>query len=125
MIEPRMLWMLRPVERSITVSAPQWVAHTIFSTSVVIDEVTAEFADIGVDLCEEIPADDHRLGLRMIDVGRDDRPPARHFVAHEFRRHVIRDRRPEALAVTHGLFLPPLTPEVLADGNELHLRRDD
>ena len=34
--------MLRPVERSITVSAPQRIAHTIFSTSSSIEEVTAE-----------------------------------------------------------------------------------
>ncbi|MCY1305023.1 hypothetical protein D9M70_548030 [compost metagenome] len=42
MSHSRMLWMLRPVERSITVSAPQRVAQTIFSTSSAIDEVTAE-----------------------------------------------------------------------------------
>ena len=34
--------MLRPVERSITVSEPQRIAQTIFSTSSSIDEVTAE-----------------------------------------------------------------------------------
>ena len=34
--------MLRPVERSITVSAPQRIAQTIFSTSSSIEEVTAE-----------------------------------------------------------------------------------
>jgi len=34
--------MLRPVERSITVSAPQRVAHTILSTSSAVAEVTAE-----------------------------------------------------------------------------------
>src|SRR6476659_9711544 len=33
--------MLRPVERSITVSAPQRIAHTIFSTSSSTDDVTA------------------------------------------------------------------------------------
>src|SRR6202022_3413612 len=42
MIHSRVLWMLRPVERSITVSAPQRIAHTIFSTSSSTDEVTAE-----------------------------------------------------------------------------------
>ena len=42
MIHSRMLWMLRPVDRSITVSAPQRIAQTIFSTSSAIDEVTAE-----------------------------------------------------------------------------------
>ncbi len=34
--------MFLPVERSITVSAPQRIAHTIFSTSSAIDEVTME-----------------------------------------------------------------------------------
>ena len=42
MIHSRVLWMLRPVERSITVSAPQRIAHTIFSTSSSTEEVTAE-----------------------------------------------------------------------------------
>ena len=42
MIQPRMLWMLRPVDRSITVSAPQRIAQTSFSTSSATPEVTAE-----------------------------------------------------------------------------------
>src|SRR5260221_6939739 len=41
-IHSRVLWMLRPVERSITVSAPQRIAQTIFSTSSSTEEVTAE-----------------------------------------------------------------------------------
>src|SRR5665811_1254687 len=40
-IHSRVLWMLRPVDRSITVSAPQRIAHTIFSTSSSTDDVTA------------------------------------------------------------------------------------
>src|SRR5213595_139116 len=42
MIHSRVLWMLRPVERSMTVSAPQRIAHTIFSTSSSTEDVTAE-----------------------------------------------------------------------------------
>ena len=42
MIHSRVLWMFRPVDRSITVSAPQRIAHTIFSTSSSTDDVTAE-----------------------------------------------------------------------------------
>lgn len=38
----RVVWMFRPVERSMTVSAPQRVAQVIFSTSSSIEEVTAE-----------------------------------------------------------------------------------
>src|SRR5574340_430574 len=42
MIHSRVSWMFFPVERSITVSAPQRVAQVIFSTSSPIDELTAE-----------------------------------------------------------------------------------
>ena len=42
MIHSRVVWMLRPVDRSMTVSAPQRIAHTIFSTSSSTEEVTAE-----------------------------------------------------------------------------------
>ena len=41
-IHSRVSWMCRPVERSITVSAPQSVAQRSFSTSSSIDELTAE-----------------------------------------------------------------------------------
>src|ERR687885_1078234 len=41
-IHSRVVWIFLPVERSITVSAPQRVAQTIFSTSSSIDEATAE-----------------------------------------------------------------------------------
>src|SRR5215510_12500487 len=41
MIHSRMLWMFLPVERSITVSAPQRMAQTIFSTSSSTEDVTA------------------------------------------------------------------------------------
>ena len=40
-------------------------------------------ADVGVHLDEEPGADDHRLGLGMVDVGGDDRPPAGHLVADQ------------------------------------------
>lgn len=39
----RVVWMLRPVERSMTVSAPHLVAQVILSTSSSMEEVTAEF----------------------------------------------------------------------------------
>src|SRR5918996_241978 len=41
-IHSRVSWMFLPVDRSITVSAPQRVAHRIFSTSSSMDEATAE-----------------------------------------------------------------------------------
>src|SRR6185312_4290293 len=40
-------------------------------------------ADIGVDLHQEIPAYDHRLRFRVIDVGGDDGAAARDLVADE------------------------------------------
>ena len=42
-IHSRVSWICRPVERSITVSAPHSVAHRSFSTSSSIEEVTIEF----------------------------------------------------------------------------------
>ena len=42
MIHSRVVWMLLPVDRSMTVSAPQRVAQRIFSTSSSIDDATAE-----------------------------------------------------------------------------------
>ena len=56
-------------------------------------------ADIGVDLGEEVPADDHRLGFRVIDIGGDDGATARDFAPHELRRHERGQRGTEALAV--------------------------
>src|SRR5688500_15612819 len=42
MIHSRVSWMLRPVERSMTVSAPQRIDQTILSTSAATSEATAE-----------------------------------------------------------------------------------
>src|SRR6202012_6093555 len=42
MIHSRVSWMLRTVERSITVSAPQRIDQTILSTSFATSEATAE-----------------------------------------------------------------------------------
>lgn len=41
-IQSRVVWMFLPVDRSITLSAPQRIAHTSFSTSSSMLEVTAE-----------------------------------------------------------------------------------
>ena len=57
-------------------------------------------ADVGVDLHEEVAADDHRLELEVIDVRGDDRAAARDLGSHELGR------------------------QPLAQGDELHLRRD-
>src|ERR1700748_1670195 len=53
-IHSRVVWMLRPVERSITVSAPQRIAHTILSTSSSTDDVTAEFPILALILVRKL-----------------------------------------------------------------------
>src|SRR5438270_859179 len=55
-------------------------------------------ADVGVDLHQEIAADDHRLGFRLVDVVRDDRAAAGDLVADEIRRPLLPDAGPEGLA---------------------------
>ena len=92
--------MFLPVDRSITVSAPQSVAQRSFSTSSSIDDDDGGVADVGVDLHQEVAADDHRLELEVVDVGRDDGAAARDLVADELGRQPFADR------------------------DELHLRRD-
>src|SRR5256886_14319511 len=54
MIHSRVVWMLRPVERSITVSAPQRIAHTILSTSSSTEEVTAELPMLALILVRKL-----------------------------------------------------------------------
>ena len=56
-------------------------------------------ADVGVDLHQEVAADDHRLQFGVVDVGRDDGAAAGDLVAHELRRDVLGDRGAEAFAV--------------------------
>ena len=55
-------------------------------------------ADVGVDFDEEIAADDHRLELGMVDVGRDDGAAAGDFGADEFGGDFFRDRCAEGFA---------------------------
>src|SRR5262245_5756048 len=55
-------------------------------------------ADIGIDLDQEIPANDHRLGLRMVDIRRNDRPATRDFIADKFWSDIFRDTRTETFA---------------------------
>ena len=85
-------------------------------------------ADVRVDLHQEIAADDHRLGFRVVDVRRDDRPPRRHLVAHELGRHLLRKVRSESHArmAKSPHFLPVrFAHAVLANHDELHLGGDD
>ncbi len=54
MIHSRVSWMFLPVERSITVSAPQRAAQTIFSTSSSIDEPIAELPMLALILTRKL-----------------------------------------------------------------------
>src|SRR5256885_6084866 len=61
-IHSRVSWMLRPVERSMTVSAPQRIAHTILSTSDATSEATALLPILALILTRK---------LRPIAIGSD------------------------------------------------------
>src|SRR5262249_48630524 len=82
-------------------------------------------ADIGVDLHEEIAADDHRLGFRMVDVVWDDRAAPRDLFANKLWGHAVGDRRAERLAVRSSVPRQFLTAEVLAVRDIFHPGRDD
>src|SRR5207237_717536 len=48
-------------------------------------------ADVGVDLHQEVAADDHRLALRMVDVRRDDGAAAGHLGPYKFTIYFLRN----------------------------------
>src|SRR5437870_3814037 len=64
-------------------------------------------ADVGVDLYQEITPDDHRLELRMIDVGGNDGAPASDFVADELWSDFVWDAGAEGVA---GVLMPKVVP---------------
>ena len=99
MIHSRVSWMLRPVERSITVSAPQRIAHTIFSTSSSTEEVTAELPILALILMRKLrPMIIGSSSAWLMLAGMMARPRAT-SCAHELGRHEQRHRGAEALAV--------------------------
>lgn len=53
-IQSRVVWMFLPVDRSITVSAPQRVDHTSFSTSSSMLDVTAELPMLALILTRKL-----------------------------------------------------------------------
>ena len=94
-IQERMLWMFLPVERSITVSAPQRIAHTIFSTSSATPELTAELPMLALTLTRK---------LRPIAIGSSSRwlmlagmiaRPSATSRPNEFRRDEVGDSAPK------------------------------
>ena len=109
-------------------------------------------ADVGVDFDEKVPADDHRLEFRVVDVRGDDGAAGGDLGADEFGGDFVRDALGEAAEDAGGVFVlylrgadvllievvaddvtaPFRNPNsefrishVLADGDELHLGRDD
>ncbi len=64
--------MFLPVDRSITLSAPQRMAQTSFSTSSSMLEVTAELPMLALILTLKLRPDGHGLDLGVVDVGGDD-----------------------------------------------------
>src|SRR5690606_11975678 len=85
-------------------------------------------ADIRVDLHQEVPADDHRLELGVIDIRWDDGAPTGDLVAHELRRDVLRNGGTEALPFAERRLGPlkrRLAAQVLAVGDVDHLLGDD
>jgi hypothetical protein len=55
--------------------------------------------DVGVDLDQKIPANDHRFGFGMVDIGRNDGSPASYFVANKFRRDFVGNGSSEGFTV--------------------------
>src|SRR3546814_10801116 len=85
-------------------------------------------ADVGVDLGQEIAADDHRLAFRVVDVVGQDRAAAGDLVADEFGRDGLLDAGAEGLPrvlLAQHLVAHRFEALVLADRDVLHLRRDD
>ncbi len=85
-------------------------------------------ADIGVDLHQEIAADNHRLRFWMINVGGDNRAAGCHLLAYKLRRNVFRQVRAEAVArvlLAQYFATNALATHIFPQGDELHLRRHD
>src|SRR5690606_38701733 len=80
---------------------------------------------IGIDLHQEIAADNHWLGFRMIDIGGNHCTSTGNFSSNKFWRDVVGDVRAEVLTIPRNFFVRSLAAKVLADGDKLHLRRDD
>src|SRR5215213_140946 len=97
--------MFLPVERSITVSAPQRMDQRILSTSSSIEEATAEFPMLALILTRK---------LRPMIIGSDSGWLT-------FAGMMVQQR----IARRSSCFPCCFTPEVLANRNELHLRCND
>ena len=81
-------------------------------------------ADIGVDLDQEVTANRHRFGFRMVDIVGDDRAATGDFVADKFGRDIIGDRRANAFAIAF-IFGQPRAAQIFALRDIFHFRGDD
>src|SRR4051794_5894765 len=84
-------------------------------------------ADIGVDLGQEVAADDHRLEFAVVDVAGDDGAAAGDLGAHELRRDKRGNAGAKAFAVGERRFRALklfFAPEILALGDKNHLLGD-
>ncbi len=86
-------------------------------------------ADVGVDLGEEVTADDHRLDFRVIHVGGNHRAATGHLVTDEFRGDLGGNRGAETLPgmLIGGQARVAVLTQLLIfpDGDVFHLRGDD
>ncbi len=128
MIHSRVSWMCLPVDRSITVSPPQRIAHTSFSTSSAMPEETALLPMLALILVRKLrPMIIGSLSGWLMLFGRMARPRAI-------------SSRTNSGVMTFGMLAPKASPGccfssvriahrvqplVLADGDVFHLRRDD
>ena len=85
-------------------------------------------ADIGVNLHEEVAANNHRFGFRMINIGRDNRAPGGDFSPHKLRGDILRQPRakPNArMLLAQHFATNTLAAHILTNGDELHFRGDN
>src|SRR5260221_7432270 len=88
----------------------------------------SRISDVPADLTQKIPPNDHWLGFRMIDVGRNNGTTPRHFVPHNFRGHVSLNhsfRRLTAMMAAVRFRLETFAAEGLPDCDVLHLWSND
>ena len=88
-------------------AAPGGLLHLLFDA-----RGGGGIADVGIDFHQEVAANDHGLGLGMVDVGRQHGTSAGDFAAYEFRGDVALDAQFPAV-------------HVLANGHILHFGGDD
>ena len=119
---------VRPVDRSITVSAPQRIAHTIFSTSSSMEEVTAELPILALILVRKFrPMIIGSHSGWLILAGMMARPRATSLRTNSGVTKA-RNRRAEALPVGEPrlrLLGLALAADILAMGDIDHLLGDD